>query len=113
MGFAVIMMNDATPCTSGCSSTAMAADACGTPAARRASTARRVNSDAHTSPIRSATTSGLSAGTFKNESYSPAADMPARSSTLADERTASELDCSIAAAARSAGSGARAERAAV
>ena len=59
------------------------------PAHLRLSTARRVYSEAHTAAAAARSCSGLATGTPTTLSYSPAADMPARSSTLALERTAS------------------------
>lgn len=57
------------------------------PAARRVSTALRLYSEAHTKEIASAKALGSDTGTFATDSYSPAPDMPAKSSTFADDLT--------------------------
>src|SRR4051794_16085323 len=70
------------------------------PAARLLSTARRVYSDAHTAATASPKPWPASpAGTLGMESYSPAPLMPAKSSTLAEERAMSTEPLSKAATA--------------
>ena len=56
-----------------------------TPAARLLNTARLVYSDAQTSDTAFPRAAGSEAGMPAMDSYSPAPDMPARSSTLADD----------------------------
>eukprot|EP00982_Pelagococcus_subviridis_P009872 30954-Pelagococcus_subviridis.AAC.3 len=85
---AVCTTNDTSEGTISCVSTAIRAADCLTPAAARASTARRLNSDAYTSFTAFESSSADDASTPRTESYNPAADIPARSSTLALERTA-------------------------
>mmetsp|Transcript_23335 Transcript_23335/g.59715 ORF Transcript_23335/g.59715 Transcript_23335/m.59715 type:complete len:521 (+) Transcript_23335:1220-2782(+) len=80
-------------------STAMAASCCATPAVRRDMTARRVYSEDHTAVMAVASASREAAGTPTLDSYRPAALMPARSSTLALDRTASSTEEPALAAA--------------
>mmetsp|Transcript_25959 Transcript_25959/g.65020 ORF Transcript_25959/g.65020 Transcript_25959/m.65020 type:complete len:397 (-) Transcript_25959:2366-3556(-) len=93
-------------------STAMCADAWGTPAARRASTARRLYRLAHTSRTASPSSAALEAETPSTDSYRPAADMPAKSSTLAELRTTTRAapfgsgNAAVSCAASSGGKGA-------
>mmetsp|Transcript_11831 Transcript_11831/g.28704 ORF Transcript_11831/g.28704 Transcript_11831/m.28704 type:complete len:227 (-) Transcript_11831:140-820(-) len=86
-GCRVIRMNDTSGTTICCASMAMAAPRCPTPAAARLPTARVVYRLAHTAATAAPTTSGRAGSTLDIESYSPAADSPARSSALPDERT--------------------------
>mmetsp|Transcript_44653 Transcript_44653/g.114161 ORF Transcript_44653/g.114161 Transcript_44653/m.114161 type:complete len:210 (-) Transcript_44653:678-1307(-) len=72
--------------SSGITSTLICASACGTLAARRASTARRVYSDAHTCDTAAQKSSGSAGPLLGTLSYRPAPLMPSRSSTLAEER---------------------------
>mmetsp|Transcript_5361 Transcript_5361/g.24144 ORF Transcript_5361/g.24144 Transcript_5361/m.24144 type:complete len:304 (-) Transcript_5361:2632-3543(-) len=88
--------------------TAMCASACFRPAARRASTALRLYSDAHTSWTAEPSSADDDVDTPSTDSYRPAADIPARSSTLALDLTTTHELVGIAAAicaARSAGKG--------
>ena len=68
----------------------------GPPAARRVSTARRVYRDAQTLATALPRAAGSPAGILGRESYSPAPDMPSRSSTLADERAMTRVSGSNA-----------------
>mmetsp|Transcript_40392 Transcript_40392/g.48982 ORF Transcript_40392/g.48982 Transcript_40392/m.48982 type:complete len:220 (+) Transcript_40392:589-1248(+) len=65
----------------------MTASLCATPAARRTNTALRVYSEAHTFATEVPKLSGSVARTLHMLSYSPAPDMPSRSSTFALDRT--------------------------
>mmetsp|Transcript_3241 Transcript_3241/g.11264 ORF Transcript_3241/g.11264 Transcript_3241/m.11264 type:complete len:412 (-) Transcript_3241:1522-2757(-) len=87
IGCLVIRMNDTSGTSICCTKTAMAASFWPTPAAARLPTARVVNSDAQTSATAAPSTFGSCGFTFETESYSPAADNPARSSALPVDRT--------------------------
>mmetsp|Transcript_3234 Transcript_3234/g.13565 ORF Transcript_3234/g.13565 Transcript_3234/m.13565 type:complete len:407 (+) Transcript_3234:310-1530(+) len=74
-----------------CTKTAILACSGGTPAMCRAKTALRLKSDAHTSRTAAPSSAALDVLTPISDSYRPAADMPARSSTFAEDRTTTRV----------------------